>query len=71
MPSLSFSEDEIVADGDNNVNSRGMVYVGTKHVGKKVRWLIIEGDQPQRWYDQYDGRILIVVSVWMNARWYF
>lgn len=45
MPQISFSEDEIIADGDNNVNSRGMVYVGTKHVGKKARWLIVKGDQ--------------------------
>ena len=45
MPLISFSEDEIIAEGDNPVNSRGMVYVGTKHVGKKARWLIIEGDQ--------------------------
>ena len=48
MPRISFSEDEILANGDNKVNSRGMVYVGTRHVGEKARWLIIKGDQPQR-----------------------
>jgi hypothetical protein len=46
MPQISFSENEIIAEGDNPVNSRGMVYVGTKYIGKKARWLIIKGDQP-------------------------
>ena len=45
MPLISFTEDEIIDDGDNSVNSRGMVYVGTKYIGKKARWLIIKGDQ--------------------------
>ena len=45
MPLTCFTEDEIIANGDNPVNSKGFVYVGTKHIGKKARWLIIDKDQ--------------------------
>ena len=46
MPYHVFSEDEIIDSGEADINSRGAAYVAQKHIGKRVRWLIIKGDQP-------------------------
>ena len=45
MPLTCFTEDEILDSGEAVVNSRSSAYIATKHIGKKIRWLIIDKDQ--------------------------
>ena len=45
MPRISFSESEILDSGEAVVNSKSAAYISSKHKGKKIRWLLIEGDQ--------------------------
>ena len=45
MPLTCFSEDEIIDSGTAVVNSKSAAYISSKHKGKKIRWLLIEGDQ--------------------------
>ena len=45
MPLISFFEDEIIDSGESVVNSKGAAYIASKHKGRKIRWLIIKGDQ--------------------------
>ena len=45
MPLVCFTEEEIIDSGDSVVNSRSAAYIASKHKGKRIRWLIIKGDQ--------------------------
>lgn len=45
MPLTCFTENEIIDSGKSVVNSKSAAYIASKHKGKKMRWLIIKGDQ--------------------------
>ena len=45
MPQICFSEEEIVDSGTATINGRGAAYIAKKHIGSKIRWLIIDSDQ--------------------------
>ena len=45
MPLTCFTENEILDSGESVVNSKSAAYIASKHKGKKIRWLIIKGDQ--------------------------